>query len=395
MTGASQCRSLIIVSRDYGELALTVSWLRGQQLARGTLMLLPEPLYGENQGTLPVPALPYATLEDLLSAVNVHRPDLVFLFSGYLLILEHVVSRASLNTLLRRLNETGCRVITSDPFLGLASRVTRDQLNGPMLIPGESALKRWMVRGLLRLQSRTARVVAVPSLETMTHLYPTAIPATDDGIPRASFFNSAVLQPTASSARAREPGASAPAAAPEWLFVLSAADLHVQRTMLGLRQFTEVMLGILRHALEAERRATLIAPPLIIEKLMGVLPDTIKLLAGCSAAEFERRMLEAEYAFSWNPFSFSQMQRMVNERPMFFFDRGHAARAIKPFYNAARACHFGGWEPRYMDQRQVFSPYVLAHLASEQKPALHALRERWQASPSPDLLVDQLLDGRH
>ena len=394
MTGASQCRSLIIVSRDYGELALAVSWLRGQQLARGTLMLLPEPLYRENQGTLPVPALPYATLDDVLSAVNVHRPDLACLFSGYLLILDQVLSRASLNTLLRRLNETGCRVITSDPFLGLASRVTRDQLNGPMLIPGESALKRWMVRGLLRLQGRRARVVAVPSLERVTHVYPTAIPASDDGIPRASFFNPTIIQPATSSAGATEPGASAPPARPEWLFVLSRADLHAQRTMLGLRQFTEVMLGILRHALEAERYATLVAPPLIIEKLAGVLPDTIKLRAGCSVPEFERRMLEAEYVFSWNPFSFSQMRRMVNERPMFFFDRGHAARAIKPYYEVARACHFGGWEPRYMDQRQMFSPYVLAHLASEQKPALRALRERWLASPSPDQLIDQLLDRR-
>src|SRR5688572_16422734 len=116
MTGASRCRSLIIVSKNYGELALAVSWLRGQELARGTLMVLPEHLYQENKGTLPVAALPYATLEDLLSAVSKHQPELVFLFSGYLLAIEHVLSPPSFTALLRRLDETGCRVITSDPF---------------------------------------------------------------------------------------------------------------------------------------------------------------------------------------------------------------------------------------------------------------------------------------
>ena len=63
----------------------------------------------------------------------------------------------------------------------------------------------------------------------------------------------------------------------------------------------------------------------------------------------------------------------------------------RPFYERARACHFGDWEPPYLDQRQIFSPYVLAHLAKLQKPAMRALRERWQSSPTPDELVDQLL----
>jgi hypothetical protein len=393
MTGGNQRRSLIIVSRDYGELALAVSLLRGQQLARATALLLPERLFRENQAALPVPALPYATLDDLLSAVNAHQPELVFLFSGYRLALEQVLPEASFNMLLRRLDQIGCRVFTSDPFLGLASSVTRHQLSGPLLVPGEPALKRWLVRGVLGLQRRTANVLAVPSLETVTHLYPTAIPVTNDRIPRASFFNSTVIQPAGNSPEAGKSNPTAPV--PRWLFVLSAADLHVQQVMLGLRQFTQVVLGFLRHTLEAERHATLIAPPLIIDKLVGVLPNTVELLPGCPVLEFERRMLEAEYVFSWNPFSFSQLPRMVNERPIFFFDRGHAARAVKPYYDVARACHFGGWEPRYLDQRQIFSPYVLAHLAGEQKPAFRALRERWQTSPSPDQLMEQLLDGRH
>jgi len=96
MTGGNQRRSLIIVSRDYGELALAVSLLRGQQLARATALLLPERLFRENQAALPVPALPYATLDDLLSAVNAHQPELVFLFSGYRLALEQVLPEASL-----------------------------------------------------------------------------------------------------------------------------------------------------------------------------------------------------------------------------------------------------------------------------------------------------------
>jgi hypothetical protein len=77
--------------------------------------------------------------------------------------------------------------------------------------------------------------------------------------------------------------------------------------------------------------------------------------------------------------------------PVFLFDRGHFARTITPFYDVARTWYFNGWEPPSVDQGQLFSPYVLAHLAKAQKAATQAIRQRWQSSPTPDALVNQLL----
>src|SRR5690242_6764092 len=106
----NKARSLIVVSRDHGELGFAMSFLRGQAFAGRAAIMLPDNLYANNtmsflrgQGfagpaaimppddrdasdrvSPPVPAFQYRTLQDILGVVDTHKPDLVFLFSGYL-----------------------------------------------------------------------------------------------------------------------------------------------------------------------------------------------------------------------------------------------------------------------------------------------------------------------
>jgi hypothetical protein len=388
-----QARTLIVTSRSHGELAHAMSFLRGQHIGERARMLIPEPLYSIHKDALPVAASPYATAEDILGVLDAYQPDLVCLFSAYLFSLENLFSTRSLDTVLRRLRDRGCRVMTSDPFLGLATEVTSGQIDTGMLVPGEPEWRRRLIALLMRVRGSRAKAFSVSKLEDVIHLYPTSIPNRNDGIIRVSFFNPTIVrssaEPVVDDAR-RHPRD----ARPRWLFVLSDSDLHVQTVRVGLSEFLENLLGMLRHAVASERQGTLIAPASIIERLGAGALQGVELLPWRPLDEFEARVVEAEYVFYWNAFSFSQMARLANELPVFLFDRGHFARTVAPYYELARTCHLGGWEPSYLDQRQLFSPYVLAHLAKAQKPVMRGLRERWQLSPSPDALVDQLLSSR-
>ena len=98
--------------------------------------------------------------------------------------------------------------------------------------------------------------------------------------------------------------------------------------------------------------------------------------------------------FYWNAFSFSQLSRVANELPVFVFDRGHLAHAIKPFYPVALSCHFGGWEAPLLDQTRRLDPSALEELAEEQKPTMRAIVARWRSSATPDELVESLAHER-
>jgi hypothetical protein len=353
--------------------------------------MLPPNHYETNKDTLPATTVPLGSVDDIVRAVDVHQPAVVFLFSGYLLSQDGILSRESLDSLLQLLRQRGCRIVTSDPFLGLASRLTVSQINIRMTGADIRGWYGFLLRLGLRLLPAGTNMT-VPSLEDAVHLYPTAAPDTADGVTRRAFFNPHICRPAEPLRTAVAAGAELPtnAAAPTWLFILSSTDLHLQRRILGTRGVIRQLAGLLWYTHEAGRRVTLIAPRSITQELAARLPDSAaELLSGCPFAEFEARVLAAEYVFYWNAFSFSQLARLANEQPVFLFDRGHLARTIKPFYEVARACHFGGWEPTYLDPAQVLRARDLEHLAAMQKPALRALRERWQSLPTPDDLISE------
>jgi hypothetical protein len=376
---ARELRSLIITSSSTDELGHASTFLRGQQFSRQARVLLPPDLYAAQHTTLPFPASPYAGPADILAAIETHQPDVVCFFSAYLLSLDGCLSTKDVDTVIRALRARDCSIITSDPFLGLASELTSREFDTRMLIPGGRPWKRRLLALLVRLRGSKARIIRLPELSGVVHVYPTSAPERNDGIARMTFFN-----PVPSTSLP-------PDHPPRWLFLLSSTDLHVQQTLVGLREFLEGLLGALRQSVAAGRPGTLIAPAAIAERLAGVVPPGVELLQSCPVADMERRVLEAEYVFSWDPFSFSQLSRIASELPVFFLDRGHLSHAFTTFYEVARSCHLGGWEPTYVDQRQLFSPYVLAHLAKMQKPALRVLREQWERSPTANTLANQIV----
>jgi len=256
-------------------------------------------------------------------------------------------------------------------------------------------LSRWLIHFLHR-RGQTAGILRIRSLERVIHLYPTSVPTTgrDDGVPRFSFFNPTITRSSTRAGGTQSGVGDSAIGPPRWLFVLSSTDFNRQRMLLGRRGFSRLVARILARALHAGKHPVLIGPPSIINVLSvlsNALSDAIELLPFCPFAEFETRLLDAEHAFFWDSFSFSVLLRVANALPVFVFDRGHLARAIKPFYQVALSTHFGGWVPPFLDLGARLEPHDLADLAEKQNLAMRVILDRWRSSPTPDELVDRLL----
>jgi hypothetical protein len=383
---------LIVISKDPGELALAMSFLQGQDLVQGTRMLLPV-VPDVSEVPLPVPTSFYATLADIEAAVDAFAPDVVLLLSAYWFRFDKVASPSELGAFLDRLRTRGRRIVTSDPFLGLASQLTLDRIDPAMVALDHPAVTRWIMRMMIRLQGSRTRLVPMPDLHGVTHLYPVAAPRLDDGVARVVFYNPTFHRhapPPVSGGHATADPEAAPRSQ-RWVFVVTETDLGCQSALLGLREFMKTTVQMLQYAQQMGRQPTLIAPPAMMRQIGSVASRWGELMGFRPFADVERRLLDAEYAFFWDAFSAFQLPRLAVGRPVFPFDRGYLARVVGPYHEAARDCWFGGWEPRYLDPRQMFSPYVLAHLAKTQVDALATLRERWQAAPTPDDVVRGLL----
>ncbi len=116
----------------------------------------------------------------------------------------------------------------------------------------------------------------------------------------------------------------------------------------------------------------------------------VQLLEAVPYAQFVDILLRAEYAFYWNVFSFSTLLRLMIGRPVFFFDRGHLARIVRGYYDAAVVCYFGGIEPIFTTLSEPLTPARLEVLG--QQFAAHAadVINRFEAAPNSTRMLEDL-----
>ena len=127
-------RLLVVVSKDPNEMALAMSFLRRQDIAHRTHVLMRK-LPDANETPLFAPATNsfYSALADIETAVEKFDPDFVVLLSFYLFQFEGIATPKELGPFLQRLRKPGRRIVTSDPLLGLARRLTVEDINSRML----------------------------------------------------------------------------------------------------------------------------------------------------------------------------------------------------------------------------------------------------------------------
>ena len=389
--------ALFVLDNDYGELTTTMCLLLGQDLATRTTLLLPPRLYVTNKDALPGRTHPYTSLDDVMSRVDAERPQVVFLCSAYLYALHGLFPCDALQRLVQLLGRRGCRVVTSDPFLGLLSNLggsTTVSVDIPKDAPPPlQHAKDAEDERLNRLLAESARIV-----QALPHLYPASpVPSDRDAVldsRRVSFFNPELVYPSQMPTE-RGRGLSPD---PLWLFILSSRDYELELIHHGRDAFVESTVGKFEQALEAGRHPVFVGPYDCVRALLRNMTaagrrcvlDGVTLSTFCPFKRFSALLLSAEYVFYWNVLSHSMFLRLANELPVFLFDRGHLVRNVIPLYGRIVDWYYQGWDPIYLDPGQELRVEHLGRLADQYRTAAREITAHWRRSPSPEQMIDRL-----
>ncbi len=396
-------RLMFVLDSDYGELTTVMLLLFGQEMAaRATLLLSPR-LYVNNRDVLPGRTHPVTSVEDVMAAVERERPDVVFLCSGYLFSIHELFSLEALERLVRLLGERGCRVVTTDPFLGLLPGLgTSTTVSVDIPAHATPELRREKYKQDARLLAEFSASNRI--LAEVPHLYPAyPAPLGQDAATDArvlSFYNEALLCPRTDGPPTREPGTPDRARAgtsprPRWLFILATRDYVAQVMFRGKEAFVDIVIRKIQETIAAGRHPVFIAPHDLIQSIIAGMPPTegVTLLTFCPFRTFLTLLLDAEYAFYWNVVSHSMLLRLMNQRPFFMFDRGHLVRNVTPLEERVVDWYYQGHPPIMLDQERALDPDVLGTFARDSASAAGEVARGLSRAPTPEAMVAGILNG--
>lgn len=400
-------RFLFLLNNDYGELCLAMYFLQGREMMNASTLLLPPRLFAKNKDTLPVKTAEYASIEDVVDIVNATDPDIVFLFSGYILPLHEIISHEAIAMLMQLLSRKNCKVVTSDPFFGIFSSMDTDSA------PALEALRifeteiledqSWYYRlsmtfGNSEILKKFNTVSQI--LKDTTHLYFTRPDPLDDSIQVSTdtllFFNPSLISDSSKAAESEgEPSADTASTVDEkhWLFIIGSVDYDLQTAYYSEDVFIGLLEKLLLQTLQAGRRAIFVAPNECVTKLASRAPVASRkdLLTFCSYENFNSLLLEAEYVFYWNLASYSTYLRVINGLPIFMFDEGHLERHVKPMHDRLIHWFYQNWTPPFLNQHEALDTGVLAELSKDCKQDTLRVLENLKALPSPEQVIEKLL----
>ncbi|CAA0098142.1 Uncharacterised protein [Halioglobus japonicus] len=407
MTSSPETRSprlLFILNNDYGELGLAMYFLQGRNLASTTTLLLPPRLYSKNKDTLPGKTYSYDSIDDILCTVDETEPDIVFLFSGYILPLHQIISLEETEALVQLLSDRNCKVVTSDPFFGIFSQLDPAEANAPealQLFETEIIKDQpWPYRlsttfGNMRILKQFARASHI--IRNTTHLYYTRTHPDDEpievGTDNVTFFNPSLVRDGDTSADTTSGNAASESADDRhWLFILGSVDYDLQTSFYGEERFIDILQKKLEQTLQAGRRPVFLAPDECVQKLRSRAPVHARkdLLTFCAYEDFNARLLNAEYVFYWNLASYSTFLRVINGLPMFMFDEGHLARHVKPMHERMVRWYYQNWTPPSLNQHEALDADALEDLASTYKKETDVIVKNLRELPPPEQVIQEL-----
>ena len=394
-------RLLFVMDNDFGALGVVMYLLHGQAMAANATLLLPRRIHALHEGQLAVSARPYDSLRDILDFADAESPRVAFLVSGYLFARQQLLSIGELRGLVDGLRKRGCRVATSDPYLGTFREMAKAHV---VVRTGAvpQALRRrlghlpWLHGPLQRIVALAARQRLVRHvrqvsaiLSGVAHFYPARVSAAQARAEPFCFFNPRYIRGEEALRALRD------AARPRWLFVLAGFDYHYQEAMLGKQRFVELVAARIREALRQGRHPTFVGPAPVIEALAASFaPDSgVTLVERCGFAEFERMLLDAEVAFYWQVFSTSAFVRLWNGLPVFSFDAGHTAQLSEALHQAGLEHYFMGRAPRYLDLEQPLDAAALATSFEGFRESAREAIARLAPLPTPPEMVEAILDA--
>jgi hypothetical protein len=375
---------MFVVTAAFGELFAAMYMVMGCGFR--TAFAMPEPFYSLNREGLPGTCHRFDNLASLLVAIEQENPDLVCLFSGYLFAKDEIVSLDELDRLVKYLQIRRTKAITSDPFLGLISRLPPLDLDNPIAqilglpirLMGEA-----MLGSLFPYLLRT-RII----LQDIPHVY--IVDPHEHVVKTLAFYNPHMRH--YASDLAATPISGVPAQ-PYWLFVLGASDYYPQIKRYGAEYFHAVVAQKLADTMQQGRRAVLIAPASCIAALEqhAALQECV-FVQNCDYQRYMAILLGAEYAFYWNIFSASLSARLFNRLPIFFFSVGHLGDENPLMLGKGMRCYYNNAPLNYIQPGDRLSAAALSSAAAAQQTQLFdAFFNNVQHLPTPEAVVRDLL----
>jgi hypothetical protein len=393
MTASTESPLCFVVTRNHGSLVDTMLFLHGTDLLDRSVLLLPPELYATHKTGLGASIREYNSEAELLGCVDAERPSLVFLFCGYLLTSQRLLTASQLRRFLSQLAARRCPTVTNDPCWGLlASKLTMTS-ELPARTLAEKAHRAWVEWLIARKLRESYRI-----LNALIHCYPVAV---DQTIPPAqlrtvAYFNPRLLMSFDERGEPAAAGSPGPGPRPidtsYWLFILASLDYAIQVNRYGQPAFIDALVGHLRRANEVGRHAVLIAPDeclASVKQASGSLD--VSLIGFCDYRRYVALLLFAEYAFYWNVASSSGIYRLVNGLPVFHFDKGHVSRWFDAFFERTVELLYHGHTPVILDQREPLQPDRLERLAGEYRRSAADVVRHLKRLPSPSEVVARLV----
>jgi hypothetical protein len=381
---------MFVLTAAFGELFNAMYMVMGCGFR--TAFAMREPWYSLNCGGLPGNSYRFEDLAGLLAAIDQENPDLVCLFSGYLYSADRIVDFEELDRLVKYLNGRGTKTVTSDPFLGLISRLPPLDLESPL---GQIVGLPIRLIGEATFGSRFTYFVRTRFiLKDLPHVY--IVDPDERGIKALPFYNPNIRSYVSDSAATQQATAASVPPQPYWLFVLGASDYSPQIKRDGADYFHALLARKLLDAMQEGRRATLIAPaPCIAALAKDPLLKECSFVDNCGYDQFMAILLGAEYAFYWNVFSASVLTRLLNRLPTFFFAVGHIADENQQIFEKGMSRYYQGAQLTYLHPADRLTDALLSGFAKAQEAQLfEPFFNGVQHLPTPQTLVRNLLAER-
>lgn len=343
---------LVIVSSDYGELGSAMYFLDRIPLKPMPVLMLPADMRPPDTVNPMLDIRSYRTLADIRNAIDEIDPDIVLLFSGYLLNIGPRFSLFNAMRLFRLLRRRGVRLATSDPFIGLIRSPASLDFSF-VLDVCDRRVRRPLAWLLARFLSLRVYLMYL-QLRDIWHIYPAPMKAGQfrKGHRRLSYFNAPDREAAVTETRA------------VWLFVLSRLDCEIQMRKHG-EAFAACLSARLIEARQQGRQVVLIATRELLDRLrrQGLNLSNIELRTDEPYSEYMRVLTGAEYAFFWNYYSFSIIHRVIAGRPVFFFGEGHMVSILPDLAEAGIRNFYCGWKPPLLSMSEPLDERRLEQLS--------------------------------
>ena len=385
---------LFLLSGADGELFNAMYMVMGCDFR--TVFVLRDPSFSLNQNGLPGKCYLYQNVSDLLAIVEAEAPQVVCLFSGYLVVNDKMMDAEELDRFIAQMHSRGIKVITSDPFLGILSRLPPFDPHNPfeqfLAVPVRLGGMFFFGPQFPYFLSTAANL---RSLKRIPHVY-IVDPDEAGDIRRVAFFNPKIRRYVSESGDSRNGSPTTEVglgAQTHWLFILGALEYRFQMDRCAAPGFHDLLAQKLRETLEEGSRPVLIAPTPCIEALAANASlNGSLLLDKCDYNRFMSLLIGAEYAFYWNIFSASTIARILNWGPTFFFASGHLADAYQPMFDKGISRYYANAHLEYRNQTKRLRREELAiHAALHETQLFNPFYENVRHLPSPNDIIHQLL----